>query len=183
MQRFKRYFPSLPPTDGPSAARPRRSEATDSPGPYLVALAFALCAVGLAVAFTAVPAGPTVGVAVTFVVLALASRRIRGGEFAESNRIGRQLQRIARALDRVWGLEFYCLAALSALVWLEASSLARLDAAASAAHLLEAAVWWYPMWHYVAEPLGVATFVLLLASGWTFWVLLGLHPEDEPWLN
>lgn len=183
MQRFKRYFPSLPPDDGPSSVLPDRSEAADSTGPYLVALAFALCAIGLAVAFTAVPAVPLVAVAVTFVVLALASRRIREGEIAPSNRVGRRLRRISRALDRVWGLEFYCLAALSALVWLEVESLARLDVAASAMHLLEAAVWWYPMWRYVAEPLGVATFVLLLASGWTFWVLLGLHPDDEPWLN
>jgi hypothetical protein len=183
MDWFKHHFPSYPLEDPRSFRRARRNEAADSPGPYLVALAFAVGVLGFTIVFTGVPAIPMVQIGTTFVVLALVSRRIRERPTKPTSRVGRWAKRITRGLDRVWGLEFYCLAALSALVWLEAGSILRLDFAGGVVNVLEAAIWWYPMWEHVAGPQGVATFVLLLASGWTFWVLLGLHPDEEPWLN
>ncbi len=183
MHRFREFFPYFPVDDGPAPAPPGAAARVDSLGPYLAALGFGAVATVLAVALTDVPTAPLVGIATIFAALAVATRRLRELPGKPGSALARRACVLCRKLDDLWGLEFYGLAAVSAFIWLEAGSLVRLQPAESLANVAEAAIWWYPMWTQVGEPLGAATFVLLLSAAWTFWFVLGVHPEAEPWLN
>jgi len=183
MHRFKRYFPSFPVDDGSSLALQGAAPRVDSLGPYLAASAFGIAATILVVTLTDVPTAPLLGVGTTFALLAAATRRLRELPTEPHGPLARRACVLCRALEERWGLEFYGLVALSTFLWLEAGSLVRLEFGESLRNVLDAAIWWYPMWLEVGEPLGVTTFVMLLAAAWTFWLVLGVHPEEEPWLH
>lgn len=183
MNRFRQYFPTFPVDDGPALSPPGAPPRVDSLGPYLAALGFGIVATALVLTLTEVPAAPVLGIGTIFAALSIATRRLRELPHRPRGPLARRVCALCRSLDQLWGLEFYGLAALSAFIWLQAGSFVRFQPAESFANVLEATVWWYPMWMEVGQPFGASTFVMLVAAGWTFWFVLGVHPEAEPWLN
>jgi len=183
MHRFRRYFPTFPDDDGAPHLLPDAPLRVDSPGPYVAAGVFGAFVIGLTVALTDVPTAPLVGIGILFAALAVTTRRLR--ELAKEPRVGlaRRARSLCRALDERWGLEFYGLAAVTAFLWLEAGSLVRLEIGDTLGNAGLALLWWYPAWMHVGDPLGTPTFVMLLAAAWTFWFVLGVHPEEEPFLH
>jgi len=186
VNRFKHYFPDFPdfPVDDGSPLVLEGSEPrVDSLGPYLAALAFGIVATILALLMTDVPAAPLVGIGASFGILAALTRRLRELPRDPDNPMARRLTRLCRALDEQWGLEFYGLASIATFLWLESGSLLNLQFADTLGNAVQAAIWWYPMWTHVGEPFGAVTCVSLVAAAWTFWFVLGVHPEQEPWLH
>ncbi len=186
MKRIERYFPHFPAIDDPAAEMRRRAAPGDTAAsnvPYLVAAAFAAAAVAAITLLTALPPGPVVELGVIFVALAVVVRWLEDVPRDRGGPILRMCADLCASSRDAWGLVFYTLAGCTTFVWLETGSLLRLEVGETLTNALSAAVWWYPMWDAVGAEVGVTPYVLILAAAWAFWLVLGIRPEDEPWLS
>ena len=186
MKRIARYFPHFPAIDGPEPPIGTGSRVRTGPPsttPYLVACALATASIAAAALLTTLPTGPIVELGVIFVALAVVVRWLEDMPLDQGGPWLRRCAELCAARRDAWGLMFYALATVTAFIWLETGSLLQLAITDTPANLLSAAVWWYPMWESVAPAHGVDTFVLMLAAAWAFWLVLGIRPEDEPWLS
>lgn len=205
MKRIARYFPHFPAIEVPTVERTPHAPTPTSPVPYLFALAIAVAVVAAIALLTPLPTGPVVEIATIFVGLAVVERWLEDVPRDQGGPWLRWCGERCAALRDAWGLVFYGLAALTTLVWLETGSLLRLEFGETLGNVLSAAVWWQPMWEAVtsgtaaaggmaggvgtaggvgaAGVTGLETYVLILAGAWAFWLVLGIRPDEEPWLG
>lgn len=204
MKRIARYFPHFPAIEGPALERTPHASTRASRLPYLFALAIAITVVAAIALLTPLPAGPVVELGTIFVALAVVERWLEDTPRDQGGPWLRWCGDRCAALRDAWGLVFYGLAALTTLVWLETGSLLRLEFGETLGNVLSAAVWWQPLWEAVMRGTataggaaggvgaggvgavgisGLETYVLILAGAWAFWLVLGIRPDEEPWLG